>query len=270
MEIENRKETKKQREIRELKDFFLKILMVVFLVVFLVSGGVLLNYYINYRQARSQKDEMVALHESLKASAQTESGEGAGDDGASAEKREIIFQEMRKINPDYIGWITIADTGIDYPVVYRDNNYYLNHNFEGEKNSHGAIFLDESCSPEDSFLLLHGHHMKDGTMFGELKQYNKADFRKNHRQVSLEFEYGDEHYIVFAVMRVDLTREDHFAFYKTPGTKEEAEKYLDSLYAAALWSEDYEFEWDSSRILLLSTCEYGTADERLVVAAVSQ
>lgn len=278
MEQEDRRETRKMREIKAIKNSFLSIFMVIFLIIFLISGGALLRYYINYRQAENQKDEMVALHESLKATAASdaEAGEGEGGNGAgkdtetSAKENEVVYEEMKKINPDYTGWISIEETGINYPVVYRDNSYYLKHNFKGEKDSHGTIFLDEDCTIDDNFLLLHGHHMKDGTMFGELKQYNKADFRENHRQINLELQQGDEHYLVFAVMRIDLTREEHFPFYELPRTEEEAEQYLNQVRAQSLWYQDTEYDWNNSRVLLLSTCEYGTADERLVIAAIAQ
>lgn len=83
-------------------------------------------------------------------------------------------------NEDYVAYLYIPDTEIEYPVVQRNNSYYLNHNFYGEKNAHGTIFLDENCSTEDPVLLLHGHHMKDGTMFGSLKQYRDKEIGRAH------------------------------------------------------------------------------------------
>jgi len=79
------------------------------------------------------------------------------------------FADLYAVNPHLIGWIT-AGGSIDYPVVQHDNEFYLEHDFYGKEDNNGTIFLNggNRLSPRDSVLLLHGHNMKSGAMFGDL------------------------------------------------------------------------------------------------------
>ena len=87
----------------------------------------------------------------------------SGQDGVRTVEWQEVYERnamrLREMNPDYIAWLTVPDTEIYYPVVKRDNSYYLYHDFMQQSNSHGAIFMDESCSRDDGVILLHGHHM---------------------------------------------------------------------------------------------------------------
>lgn len=201
---------------------------------------------------------------------QTKSAEESTQESAKAatsEKQELLQMDAsvyREINTDYVAYLYIPDTEIEYPVVQRNNSYYLNHNFYGEKNAHGTIFLDENCSPDAPVLLLHGHHMKDGTMFGSLKQYRDKAFRQAHNEILLDMGEGFDTYEVFAILQIDLTKEDYFAYEEIPKDVDSLPKYLKQMQENAAWYEQPEKE---DKLLLLSTCAYGTEDERMVVAA---
>ena len=125
--------------------------------------------------------------------AENNQGNAKDEDQDEQEFPQINASVYREKNEDYVAYLYIPDTEIEYPVVQRNNSYYLNHNFYGEKNAHGTIFLDESCSTEDPVLLLHGHHMKDGTMFGSLKQYRDKEFRQAHSEIFLDMGEGLTH-----------------------------------------------------------------------------
>ena len=177
---------------------------------------------------------------------------------------QINASVYREKNEDYVAYLYIPDTEIEYPVVQRNNSYYLNHNFYGEKNAHGTIFLDENCSTEDPVLLLHGHHMKDGTMFGSLKQYRDKEFRQAHSEIFLDMGEGFDTYEVFAILQIDLTKEDYFAYEEIPKDADSLTAYLKQMQKNATW---YEQPGKEDKLLLLSTCAYGSEDERMVVAA---
>ena len=89
------------------------------------------------------------------------------------------FFKLLDINKDIVGWIKMGDF-LDQSVVLKDNKYYLTHNYKKESNPAGAIFLDESCSintpPEN--LIMHGHNMKNGSMFGKLLQWKWSRAKK--------------------------------------------------------------------------------------------
>ena len=115
-----------------------------------------------------------------------ESGENTRQVAAASFHRTDLdilsdMQKLAKENPDTVGWIGIG--GVVYqPVVYRDNEFYLNHDFTGAKNASGTLFLDvNSPLAEDTQnLLIHGHSMNDGSMFGILTHYRKLEFLRRH------------------------------------------------------------------------------------------
>lgn len=86
---------------------------------------------------------------------------------------EVDFKSLREKNPDTVGWLYVGSCGISYPIVQgEDNDYYMNHTFEGTVNSSGAIIMDYR---DDKYLkdwntFIYGHNMKNGSMFGSLKK----------------------------------------------------------------------------------------------------
>lgn len=83
------------------------------------------------------------------------------------------FQDLQKINPEIVGWITMDDTQINYPIVQaKDNDYYLFRNYKGEDMRAGSIFMDHrnDVKSQNRNTILYGHRMKDGSMFGSLKK----------------------------------------------------------------------------------------------------
>ena len=87
------------------------------------------------------------------------------------------------INKDVKAWIFISGTAIDYPVLYSadKSEFYLNHNYKKQKSRYGSIFIDPTCENTINAknIILHGHHMKDGSMFRVLKNYQDIDFFRN-------------------------------------------------------------------------------------------
>ena len=225
----------------------------------LICGGI--AYYQYYQDAHAGQE-----YEKIKEKVVTEEPKKPEETKKSTVEIPIDFQTLQNMNPDIYAWIKVPGTVIDYPIVQSgtDNSYYLNHNFYGEKNAHGTIFLDESCSTEDPVLLLHGHHMKDGTMFGSLKQYRDKEFRQAHSEIFLDMGEGFDTYEVFAILQIDLTKEDYFAYEEIPKDADSLTAYLKQIRKHAVW---YEQPGNEDKLLLLSTCAYGSEDERMVVAA---
>lgn len=254
------------------------VLGIIFLCIFLVTGILLFRYYLNYRNQISANQDIIELRQMDLAdkkedSKQSENPSKTDENADIIESIDITKTELYKVNSDYVGFITIPDTDIYYPIVYKDNEYYLKHNFKNEKNSHGAIFLDENCNMDSDIILIHGHHMKDGTMFQPLKGYRKEEFRKNHMSIYIDRGAGDEEYAVFAVALIDLTKEDCFDYGQLPVNKLDKMVYLDTLKKNSLWKDEKVFGKDNdinSQIAILSTCEYGTASQRLIVAAIKK
>lgn len=99
-------------------------------------------------------------------------------------ERSIDFPNLQQINPEIFAWITVPGTPIDYPVALgEDNNYYLYHSVTGENNILGAIFAAAGTDLSESHIILYGHNMASGKMFGSLKQYHDKDFRNTYPYV---------------------------------------------------------------------------------------
>lgn len=170
-------------------------------------------------------------------------------------------------NHDLVGWLTI-DEVLDLPLVYRDNSYYLTHDFDRNPSTSGTLFLDENhpLREKTQNLLLHGHNMKDGTMFGRLTQYEQSvDYLKAHPFVELSTLWEEETYVVFAVLVVSLDVRDErfFDYYSHPTFSSDSafsaytrELELRSMYAIPMDVRP------SDALLTLSTC---MGEDRLVI-----
>lgn len=246
------------------------------IVVLVWSGCMLWGYYSDYRKEKTLEDEFSQMREDAKqevVSAEAGATVGGAEPSEDLKKERTqegmlaFYQKMKEQNTDYVCWLTLKGSEIDYPVMQRDNSFYLNHDYKAEKNRHGSIFMDENCDPDGPVVLIHGHHMKDGTMFGGLKQYKDEEWRRTHREVVLELSDGQRKYRIFAAALVDLTVEDSFAFEKIPDTQEQRNTYIEGLLDVCFWMDD-DVNTEEASVLVLSTCEYGSDDERLLVAAV--
>lgn len=102
------------------------------------------------------------------------------------------FTQLRDINPDTEAWLTIDGTHIDHPVVRSVDNFdYLDKGFDGRFYAGGTLFMDmNDKSFEDSYCMVHGHHMAAGAMFGDLDNFlNEVFFEKNSTGTLLTPEY---------------------------------------------------------------------------------
>ncbi len=109
----------------------------------------------------------------------------------------IDFDQLRSINKDVVGWLTLKDTVIDYPVVKgEDNDYYLHHLYTGEWNSLGTLFVDFRNRDlfKDQISAIYGHSMLNGSMFFILERYKNQSFYEEHTE--FVFETPDRTYIL--------------------------------------------------------------------------
>ena len=183
--------------------------------------------------------------------------------GQALSNMEQLYYENR----DLTGWIEIPDV-LSLPVMYKDNKYYMTHDFYKKKSASGTIFLDKNhrFTEYTQNLLLHGHNMKDGTMFGRLTQYlQDIDYLKRHAFVNYDTLWEKEQYVIFSVMRVslDVTSEQFINYFSHPtfGSDREFANYVRQ---AQLLSE-YAIPLDiqpSDALLTLSTC---IDEDRLVI-----
>jgi sortase B len=177
-------------------------------------------------------------------------------------------------NDDMAAWLKIEDTVIDYPVMWtpRDETYYLYRNFEGGKDSNGCLILDtdSSLSPLTTNLIIHGHNMRSGAMFGNLTAYEDSDYCASHSIISLYTEECERRYEVLAVFRSQVYRKTDqvFKFYKffQADTQEEFDDFYQNIKALSLYDTGVTAEF-GDHFLTLSTCSYHVEQGRFVVVA---
>ena len=120
---------------------------------------------------------------------------------------DIDLEELRKVNPDVIGWITIPGTSLSYPLVQgEDNQYYLDHTWKKAKNVVGAIYLDYRNNPMmgDFNSIIYGHRMSSDSMFNCLRYYKNSDYWKKHPSIYIVTDEGVLCYDVFAAYEADV------------------------------------------------------------------
>lgn len=170
-------------------------------------------------------------------------------------KYDIDFKSLKEINKDTIAYVKVNNTNIDYVVVKgNDNDYYLNHNFEKKWNIAGWIFADyhNKFDESDKNLIIYGHNIKDGSMFGTLKNIlNKYWYEneENHK-VILVTEKGTYYYQVFSTY--SRKSEDYYINTKFKNDVEFNE-FIKTIKSRTIY--DYGVDVSSEdKILTLSSC----------------
>lgn len=185
------------------------------------------------------------------------------------------FDRLRKKNPDVAGWLRVDGTKIDYPVMQAgkdDPEYYLHHNIKREHAASGALFAAANCDmakPSDSVVVF-GHHMKAGTMFGTLKKFESKDFAMKPGRIHLYTRRGWERYDVVAVYKVSVSpgQTAPFNYHGVAdfGSGGEFDGYMENVRKRQLFDTGVTATY-GDKLLSLSTCEYSQRGGRLVVVA---
>ena len=244
----------------------------------LVVGS--LAYLANYSYRTKRLDDYAAIQKNLKNTALStpetpETPVIHYDDDTADTLPDILpeYQTLYSLNKRLIGWVKIDDTYIDYPVLQTVNNdYYLNHNFDQEEDKNGSIFLDKDCSiyPRSTNLILYGHHMRSGRMFGQLNKYSSEKFYKEHKYIQFDTIYEKGTYEVMYVFRSKIYEESEIVFkyyqFTDAVSETEFESNMKQMADMSLYDTGVNAEY-GDELLTLSTCDYYTSDGRFVVVA---
>lgn len=187
---------------------------------------------------------------------------------------ENPYRDSFLANSDMAAWLQIADTKIDYPVMWtpEDEEYYLRRGFDGSSNRNGCLILDtdSSLDPLTTNLIIHGHNMKSGAMFGTLTDYEDEAYWQEHKSISLYTRECLRNYEVIAVFRSQVYKKSDqvFKFYKffQADTAEEFDDFYQNIKALSLYDTGVTAEF-GDRFLTLSTCAYHVENGRFVVVA---
>lgn len=188
------------------------------------------------------------------------------------------------INQNFVGWISIMNTNINYPVVQgEDNTRFLYENFYGEYSQNGTIFADhENCfsptEPMSGNTILYGHNLRTDNFFTEVTEYRRTDldgsleFLKQHPVIEFNTLYEKAKYKIFSVMLLN-TREEYGDIFNYPAiidfkSRSEFDYFVSECLDRSEFFTGVDFEY-GDQFLTLSTCEFeiGLYDMRIVVVA---
>ena len=196
-----------------------------------------------------------------------EQEENAEDHTQKAEKVQINpgLLALHEQNPDCIGWITIEGTAIDYPVMYHpeEKNYYLRRNFEKEYDVSGTPFVAEICDPEESDnLIIYGHHMEYGAMFGDVVEFKNDDYFQEHKTGALFL--LDDTYKITLFACVETQEFNNKIYNPTVQGKDNLDTLLKYIKDEAVQYRDIPLNHDD-KIIGISTCAEAGTNERVVL-----
>ncbi|MBQ8803387.1 MAG: class B sortase [Tyzzerella sp.] len=264
-ETVKRKHHRGRRKKRGKSNVVSNIILVIAIAVFLFSGYKLISIFSEYNKGETEYEDLQDVVISYQPKEETTDSEASEEELVF----EVDFEKLLSINSEAVAWIRFDNPSqISYPVVKAsDNDKYLKTTFEGKKNSAGALFMDYQNAGDftDENTFIYGHNMKNGSMFGRLRNYKNSSFCKENPYFYIYLPDGREvQYQVFAACVVKDTSETYDKFYNNA---EEFQNYIKYVRGCALYSTDVEVTAES-QIVSLSTCTNVSDDERLVIHGV--
>lgn len=275
-----------------MKRWLLPILFVLFALLFLISVWLLADYYL---ASHRNKDQFAQLAQIMAQSTLQPEPSATKLDGEAlppeetapagpvyvtvtnpetGEQSEILpeFARLYGMNEHIVGWLSIDDTGINYPVMQTPDtpNYYLYTGFDRQYSRHGCIYVRETCdvfTPSDN-VTIYGHRMGDGTMFNALHDYADPEFYDAHRYITFNTLKERHTYEILCVFRISSSVGHPFQFQEFTNAADAAEfaDYIRSCKSYALYDTGVTAEY-GDKLITLATCEYTQVNGRLVVVA---
>lgn len=201
----------------------------------------------------------------------------AGEDIVTSAAEPVVLPEYEAIlaeNQDFGGWITIEGTKVDYPVMLTksDADYYLTRNFNGQSDINGTLFMDARTNLEQrsTNIIVYGHNMKSGEMFGGLKKYLDEDYWLEHKKISFDTIYEKGTYEIFAVCLAQVQYRDAAGFryydFIQADSEEDFREFLDHIKQLSVFTVTDEPTY-GDELLTLSTCNNYVEDGRLFLVA---
>lgn len=281
--------SRRRKRTKTLGDVIRLIVMLAALAVFLYSGYTLYGFYKEYKKSSDEYDN---LENSYAADQEQESEniDNLEDDDAlqsisGQEVRKVLedgeektlpvlknpidFTQLLSVNSDIVGWLRIRALDISYPVVQgKDNDYYLHRTFEKTDNFAGCLFVNSYNMGDftDQNTIIYGHNMKNGSMFGKLKNFNDPEVFKKSRYFWIftpDFIYQ---YRIFSASVVDKTG----LTYQISFTDDEFDQFISRAYSNSVVDNQDVTVTKEDRIVTLSTCTGDDSTRFVVMGKLAQ
>lgn len=235
-------------------------------IILFIAGVVLLGIYgaITYKQ--SKEDE--AFEETIEELYQIRDSEMFEENVNKRGPYDALFDA----NSDMVGWLEVPGTNIDYPVMQtkEDEEYYLHRNFFGNDDKNGTLFVDarSDLEAESNNIIVYGHNMKSGAMFGSLEKYQDQSYEMEHSKINFYTKTEKREYEIISVFRSKIysSDEDGFKYYNCikMDSQEKFDEFYHNIKELSIYDTGVTAQL-GDEFITFSTCSYHTKNGRLVV-----
>ncbi len=246
-----------------------RVMMLILALCILGSVGYLVFYFTLYEKNDMEYTELAELKKEDVGGTVEINYEEAKDKPPVLKKYETLYQKNRRL----VGWLSIPGCDIDYPVMQTSNNeYYLDHNYNQDYDKNGSLFMDKDCTPAfpNDNMIIYGHHMKSGKMFGNLNRYAKQDFWEKNPNFNFDTIYETGTYAVMYVFRSRIYAQDEIVFkyyqFIDASSADEFDSNMDAMADMSLYDTGVTAVY-GDRLITLSTCDSSEDAGRFVVVA---
>ncbi len=248
-----------------------RLITIILVAILLVSGAMVFRQWQADKKAKDEYDRLAQMASQTAEETTTEPVAAETEPAETEPVQEpyvspIDFEALQKENPDTIGWIQIEGTQVNYPIVQgTDNDFYLNHDFNGKESIAGSIYLDfESQGDFDGRNnILYGHNMKNGTMFKDVVKYKDEAFFNEHQYFTI---YTPEREIRLKAVAAyygeakPIVRKTRFV------SQESFDAFVQEMMSPCSYAEDVQYP--ARTLYTLVTCSYEINDARTFLFAV--
>ena len=181
-----------------------------------------------------------------------------------------IARAQTEVGEECVAILNVGGEIVEYVTQTTNNDFYLNHNAYGAEDVNGCAFFDSRCSffPQDDHVIIHGHNMRGGAVFGRLNNYRDVNYLRSHPLITLTTLRGTEYYVPYSItdVNVDMEAENYFQAIEWKFIPETFAHYTGYLKDKSYYSIPVDVEY-GDRLLTLSTCSYVYSDSRLLICA---
>lgn len=251
------------------KQILLNIIKILLMLIIIITIIYFAMYFVDQDKAKNLSKDIQKYKPEINSPESNETNEENSQDNPQInttynKNYSKMFSELKTINPETVGWLTVKGTNIDYPVVkHSDNDYYLKKDFENNNNRYGWLFMDyRNTAPTlGQNTIIYGHD-SGGVMFGNLYKvlYRKWYTNKNNQKITFNTETESSTWQIFSIYKIDTTTD----YLKTTFTGNEFQDFINMITQRSIYNFNVNVT-NTDKILTLSTC-HGDK-QRLVVHA---
>lgn len=254
----------------------IRIIILLLLIAIIVVSSICLYKELSERKIQNDEYEnLIMLFENVSDNHEDDfrnKNNLEADNLSSEEKvssKSYNFDSIKNINSDVVGWIKIDGTKVNYPVMQNsnDSNYYLHRNIYKGYSSIGSIYVPNICNIKKADnIILYGHHIKDGSMFGSLTKYKSYNYFKEHKYIKLmtdESSFSD--YEIMAIIVTNVEDFNYYGFTKAEN-QNQFNEYVRQCRSMSIFETGVQANY-GDKLVTLVTCEYSQNNGRMIIVA---